>query len=59
MRYILQISCEYTVPAPVVARAKAWVCRRSPAQIAGSNSTGGMDACLRVVSCQVEICATS
>ena len=59
MRYILQIPCKQSVPVPVAARSKAWVGGRSPAQIAGSNPAGGMDVCLRVVSCQVEISATS
>jgi hypothetical protein len=41
--------CE--VPVPVAARSKAWVCGRSPAEIVGSNATGGMDVCLlRVLS---------
>ena len=26
---------------PVAARSKAWVCGRSPAEIVGSNPTGG------------------
>ena len=30
---------------PVVARSKAYVCGRSPAEIVGSNPTGGMDVC--------------
>jgi len=30
----------------VAARAKAWVCGSSPAEIVGSNPTGGMDVCL-------------
>ena len=32
-------------PVPVAARCKVWVCRRSPAEIVGSNFTGGMDIC--------------
>ena len=36
----------YISPVPVAARAKAWVCDRSPAEIVGSNPTGGMDVCL-------------
>ena len=33
------------MPIPVAARFKAWVCGRSPAEIAGSNPVGsvGMD----------------
>ena len=34
------------VPIPVAKRSKAWVCSRSPAGIAGSNSAGGKDVCL-------------
>ena len=34
------------MPIPVAARAKAWVCGRSPAEILGSNPTGDMDVCL-------------
>jgi hypothetical protein len=34
-----------TLPVPVAARSKAWVCGRSPAEIVGSNDTGGMDVC--------------
>jgi hypothetical protein len=30
-------------------RSKARVCGRSPAEIAGSNSAGGMDVCLLCV----------
>ena len=33
-------------PVPVAARSKALVCGRSPAEIVGSNPTGGMDVCL-------------
>ena len=39
----------------------AWVCGRSPAEIVGSNPTGGMSVCLSVVSvvcCEVEVSAT-
>ena len=47
-------------PVPVAARSKAWVCGRLPAEIAGSNHTGGMDVCLLLsaVCCQVEVSAT-
>ena len=39
---------------------KTWVCGRSPAGIAGSNPTGGMDVYLLcVVCCQVDVSATS
>jgi len=46
---------------PVAARSKALVCGRSPAEIVGSNPTGG-HGCLSVVNvvcCQVEVSATS
>ena len=35
----------FSLPVPVAARSKAWVCDRSPAEIVGSNPTGGMDVC--------------
>ena len=35
-----------TVPIPDAARSKAQICFRSPAEIVGSNPTGGMDVCL-------------
>jgi len=34
------------MPVPVAARSKTQVCGRSPAEIVGSNPTGGMDVCL-------------
>ena len=37
----------------VAARSKAWVCGRSPAEIVGSNPTGGMNVCLLWVFCVV------
>ena len=47
-------------PVPVGALPKAWVCGRSPAEIAGSNSAGGHGglSVVSVVCCQVEISAT-
>ena len=42
---ILSFNMSYS-PVPVAARSKAWVCGRSPAEIVGSNPTGGMDVCL-------------
>jgi hypothetical protein len=33
-------------PVPVAERSKACVCSRSPAGIAGSNFSGGMDVCV-------------
>jgi hypothetical protein len=39
--------CYRTVPPlTVAARSETWVCGRSPAEIVGSNPTGGMDVCL-------------
>ena len=49
-----------SVPVPVTARTKAWVCGRSHAEIVGSNHNGG-NVCLSVVSVvcyQVEVSAT-
>ena len=43
MKIILYIK---RLPVPVAARSKAYVCGRSPAEIVGSNPTGGMDVCL-------------
>ena len=34
------------VPVPVAVRSKAQVYGRLPAEILGSNPTGGMDVCL-------------
>ena len=43
----------------MVARSKAWVCGRSLAGIAGSNTARGTDMSLvSVVCCQVEDCAS-
>ena len=42
----------------MAARSKAWLCGRSPAGIAGSNSIGVGHGCLSVVNvvcCQVEV----
>ena len=36
-------------PVPLAALSNAWVCGRSPAEIVGSNLTGGMDICLLCV----------
>ena len=48
-------------PVPLAARSKAWVYGRSPAEIVGSNPTGGMDvwSVVSVVCCQVEVSATN
>ena len=47
-----------SAPIPVAARAKAWVCGRSPDEIAGSNPAGAWMSVASVV-CQVEVSATS
>jgi hypothetical protein len=41
------------VPIQVAARYEAWICGRSPAEIAGSNPAGGMDVFLLWVLCVV------
>ena len=41
--YFLRIT--HKIPITVAARSKAWVCGRTPAEIMGSNPTGGMDVC--------------
>jgi len=41
-------------PIPVPARSRAWVCVRSLAGIAGSNSDGYMDVCPLSVLCVVQ-----
>ena len=44
----------YIIPSvPVAARSKAYVCGRLPAEIVGSNPTGGMDVCLLRLLCVV------
>jgi hypothetical protein len=45
------IMCSLSIP--VTVRSKAWVCGRSPAEIVGSNLTGGVDVCLLWVLCVV------
>ena len=44
-QYILGSQIVYK-PVPVAARSKAYVCGPSPAEIVGSNPTGGIDICL-------------
>jgi len=39
------LNLQNSLLVPVAARSKAWVCGRSPAGIALSNPTGGMDVC--------------
>ena len=41
------------LPVPVTAPSTARVCGRSPAEIVGSNPTGGMDLCLLHMWCVV------
>ena len=55
-----QVPTLLDMPVPVAARSKEWVCGRSPAEIVGSNPTGGMNVCLllSVAYCQVEVSAT-
>ena len=55
MNYIkLIFFCTLTSePVPVAARSKASVYGRSPAEIVGSNPTGGMDVCVLWVLCVV------
>ena len=47
------------LPVPVAVRSNGWVCGRSPAEIVGSNPTGGGGhGCLSLVTvlcCQVEV----
>jgi hypothetical protein len=52
LKYYL-CSVRATVPVPVAARSKMWVCGRSPAEILGSNPTKGMDVCCE---CCVLLC---
>ena len=51
----------YSLPVPVAARSKAWVCSYPLAEIAGSNSAGGIGSlCLvRVVTYQVDVSVSS
>jgi len=46
-------SSHNSLPVPVAARSKAWVCGCTLAEIAGSNPAGGMDACLLSELCVV------
>ena len=52
LEYISIFICPFS-PVPVPARSKAWVYGRSPAEIVGSNPTGGMGVCLLWVLCVV------
>ena len=52
--YFLQIwGLKTYLPIPMAARSKAWVCRRSPAGIAGSNPARDMDVSLLCLLCVV------
>ena len=44
--FYFSITCFTIMPVPAAARSKAYVYGRSPAEIVGSNPTGGMDVCL-------------
>ena len=44
---------KFNLPVSVAARSKAWVYGRPPAEIVGSNPTGGMEFCLLWVLCDV------
>jgi hypothetical protein len=44
--YFVKYNIKYFRKVPVAARSKAQFCGRSPAEIVGSNVTGGMDVCL-------------
>jgi hypothetical protein len=45
---------------PAAARSKAWIWRRSLAEIVDSNTAGGMNVSLvSVVGCQVEVSASA
>ena len=50
---VKNIKYKFYMPVSVAARSKALVCDRSPAEIVGSNPTGGMDVCLLWLSCVV------
>ena len=58
---IILLGITTNMPVPVAVRSKASVCGRSPAEIVGSNPTGGHGylSVVSVVCCQVEISATS
>ena len=47
----------YELTVPVAARSKTWVCGRSPAEIVGSNFTGGNGyLSLVIVACCQSLC---
>jgi len=43
---ILMVGTPDILPVPVAAQSKAYIYSHLPAEIVGSNPTGGMDACL-------------
>ena len=45
LKRAILVTVLFLLPVPVAARSKAWVCGRLPAEIVGSNPTGGMDVC--------------
>jgi hypothetical protein len=59
LSFINCANCINNEPIPVAAPSKAWVCGRSLAEIAGSNTGGGL-WCVSLVSvvCQAEVSAT-
>ena len=50
---INNVDDQLDAPVPVAAGSKAWICRRSSAEIVGSNPTGGIDVCLLCLLCVV------
>ena len=55
--HVSRIRVKINPPVPVAARSDAWVCSTSPAEIVGSNPTGG-HGYLSFVCCKVEVPAT-
>ena len=51
---------KYTVPIPVAARSRTWICSRSHAGIAGSNPAQGhgYPSLMSVAWCQVQVSAS-
>jgi hypothetical protein len=58
-KFLLNGSSKYVLPTPVAARSKAYVCGRSLAGIADSNTAGGMDVCLLWMLCVVQVEASA
>jgi hypothetical protein len=57
-RLVIYIPITNVTPVPVSAQSKAFVCGRSPAEIMGSNPTGGMVVGCECLCCQVEVSVT-